>query len=166
MKPGFAPEGKQLVQILISLTEDAYDDWKERYEADPEGYRKKKEDLAGKAMALVEERFPLYAGKMTLLDAWTPITYNHILGAYRGDTRAFIVSKKASRNPYPPATIREVDNVVLASQWLRPPGGLDSAAIVGKFAVMRVMNLEGVLAKKDELAEKNKGKKKSLFFPT
>jgi phytoene dehydrogenase-like protein len=44
-EPGFAPEGKQIVQVLLGLQEDAYDYWVELYK-NKEEYRSKKEEIA------------------------------------------------------------------------------------------------------------------------
>ena len=44
-EPGFAPEGKQIVQVLLGLQEDAYDYWAELYK-NKEEYRSKKEEIA------------------------------------------------------------------------------------------------------------------------
>ena len=163
-EPSFAPEGKQLLQIEIGLTEDAYDDFKALWEQDPEAYRAKKETIARAAMGLVEERFPACEGKLTLIDSWTPLTYQHTLGSYRGWPRAFTVSKQSIRNPYPPAVGFTIDNLMLATQWLMPPGGLAAAAAQGKFAILRILNQEGVLDKKDMERAKHGGKKSLLLW--
>lgn len=36
-----------------------------------------------------------------------------------------------------------LDNVVLAGQWITPPGGLPGSAAAGKFAVQRILKKEG-----------------------
>ena len=36
--------------------------------------------------------------------------------------------------------VKGIDNVFLASQWLMGPGGLPTAAAMGKFAAWRIMN--------------------------
>ena len=163
-EPGFAPDGKHILQISIGLTEDAYDDWKSLYNEDVEAYRTKKKDLALAAMSLLEDRFPSCRGKLTLLDSWTPFTYQHTIGSYRGWPKAFTISKHSIRNPYPPAVGFTIDNLIIASQWLNPPGGLAAAAIQGKFAILRVLNQEGVLTKKDAERAKHKGKKSLLLW--
>ena len=163
-EPDFAPEGKQILQISIDLTEDAYDDWKALLQDEPEKYKEKKETLAKAAMGLVEERFPEYRGKLTLLDTWTPASYQKRLASYRGWPKAFTVSKKSIRNPYPPAIGFTIDNLIVASQWLSPPGGLAAAASQGKFAILRVLNQEGAMARKSVQREKDGGKKSLLLW--
>lgn len=42
-----------------------------------------------------------------------------------------------------PGIIKGLDNVMLASQWLMGPGGLPTAAAMGKFAAWRIIQKEG-----------------------
>lgn len=53
-----------------------------------------------------------------------------------------MISKESAKLPYPSAYIKGLDNVILAGQWISPPGGLPGAAITGKFAVQRICKLE------------------------
>ena len=57
-----------------------------------------------------------------------------------------------------------IDNLMLATQWLMPPGGLAAAAAQGKFAILRILNQEGVLDKKDMERAKHGGKKSLLLW--
>lgn len=141
-EPSFAPEGKQVLQVLYGLDESAYEVWKEWY-TDKDLYRAKKESLAKKLQEKIEERLPVYRGKLEILDIWTPMTYHRYCHAYKGYNQSFMPTKKSRKNPYPSATIVGVDNVVLAGQWLSPPGGLPGAAIQGKYAIQRILKKEG-----------------------
>ncbi|MDO4547943.1 MAG: NAD(P)/FAD-dependent oxidoreductase [Clostridia bacterium] len=136
-EPDFAPKGKQIVQAMLGMTESGYDYWREIYE-DKEKYARKKAEIAAAIMRVIEERFPEYKGKMKLIDAWTPMTYKRYCNAYKGYNQAFMITKKSRPNPYPPAFVEGVDNVLLCGQWLNPPGGLPGAATSGKFAIMRL----------------------------
>ena len=40
------------------------------------------------------------------------------------------------------ANIKGIDNVVLAGQWINPPGGLPGAGIQGKFSIQRILKKE------------------------
>jgi phytoene dehydrogenase-like protein len=140
-EPGFAPEGKQIVQVLLGLQEDAYDYWVELYK-NKEEYRSKKEEIANKMLKKIEERFIEYKGKMKILDTWTPVTYHRYCNAYKGYNQSFTITKYSAKNTNPSATIKGIDNVVLAGQWLNPPGGLPGAAIQGKYAIQRILKKE------------------------
>jgi phytoene dehydrogenase-like protein len=139
-EPSFAPEGKQIVQVMLPMQEAGYEFWKTLAQ-NPKVYRETKIALAVRLMEKVERRFPIYEKRLRLLDCWTPVTYERYCNAYKGYNQAFIPTKKsnsASPSPY----VSGLDNVVLAGQWLSPPGGLPGAAIMGKFAVQRILKKE------------------------
>ncbi|MDO4540542.1 MAG: NAD(P)/FAD-dependent oxidoreductase [Syntrophomonadaceae bacterium] len=141
-EPSFAPEGKQILQTLQGGSEDVFEFWRELYQ-DREAYKATKQKLAAQTLAQIEKRFPQTKGKLTVLDAWTPMTYVRYCSAYKGFYQSFMLTKHSAKRPYPSAYIKGLDNVILAGQWISPPGGLPGAAITGKYAVQRILNLEG-----------------------
>lgn len=140
-EPAFAPEGKQLVQVLLGLSEESYDFWTALY-PDRTAYRRKKEELAKAIQMKLEDRFSEYRGRMKILDSWTPVTYHRYCNAYKGYNQAFTITRYSMKNPYPPAYIKGIENCLLSGQWLSPPGGLPGAAIQGKYAVQRILKKE------------------------
>ena len=48
------------------------------------------------------------------------------------------------KKPYPSAYVKELNNVILAGQWISLPGGLPGSAIAGKFAVQRICKKENM----------------------
>lgn len=140
-EPGFAPQGKQILQTLQGGSEEIYQYWTEMYK-DKERYNNKKREIAELTKKKLEEKFPTYRGKLTILDVWTPMTYRRYCNAYKGFYQSFMVSKDSAKLPYPPAYIKGINNVILAGQWISPPGGLPGAAITGKFAIQRICKLE------------------------
>ena len=74
---------------------------------------------------------------MHAIDAWTPMTYVKYCNAYCSSYMSFIVTPQA-RRIIVPGTIKGIDNVYLASQWQMGPGGLPTAAAMGKFAAYRI----------------------------
>lgn len=139
-EPSFAPEGRQIVQVLFPMQEAGYDFWKTLSQR-PEVYREAKFALAVRLMKKIERRFPTCENKLRLLDCWTPVTYERWCNAYKGYNQAYMPTKQ-SRKESPSPYVEGLDNIVLAGQWLSPPGGLPSAAIVGKFAVQRILHKE------------------------
>ena len=141
-EPDFAPEGKQILQVMLGLDEAAYDYWSELYQ-DKEAYKAKKAEVAQLIQQAVEVRFPAYQGKLTLLDVWTPMTYKRYCNAYKGYSQAYIITKNSMKNAYVSAYIKGIDNALLSGQWLAAPGGLPGAAIQGKYAIQRILRKEG-----------------------
>jgi len=137
-EPDFAPPGKQIIQILWGGTDKTYEYFKKLYEADKKAYENKKNEIAERLLKRIEERWPEYAGKLSILDVWTPVTYERYCHAYRGYYQSCVVSKHVRKKPKPSPFVKELKNVVLAGQWLSPPGGVPSAAITGKFAIDRI----------------------------
>lgn len=141
-EPSFSPAGRQILQTLQGGSEKLYEYWSRLYQ-DPAAYRAKKQQQAQLTLKALEDRFPPLKGKLTLLDAWTPMTYSRYCSAYKGFYQSFSLSKYSAKLPYPSAYVRGLDNVVLAGQWITPPGGLPGSATAGKFAVQRILKKEG-----------------------
>jgi len=141
-EPSFAPEGKQIIQVLWGMDRSSWAYWKALGE-DREAYKAKKLELAALVKEKIEKTWPEYRGKLTLLDAWTPCTYARYCNAHNGYNQACILPKEASmRTAYPSPFVKGLKNVVLAGQWISPPGGIPGACITGKFAAYRVDYLE------------------------
>ena len=133
----FAPEGKTVIQSNFIQYEKDYEYWKELYENDREKYNAVKQLTAKMVLARIEERFPEYAGKIHILDVWTPVTYQRYFNAYQGAYMSFIMTTKGKNLTFK-GTVKNLENVYLASQWQRGPGGLPTAMTMGKFSIYRI----------------------------
>lgn len=136
-EPDFAPEGKTVLQSNFSQTEEDYRYWESLY-PHKETYRKRKKETAGRAMERVIAEYPFLKGKIRILDVWTPMTYTEYCNAYKGAYMSFVTTRQA-KSITVPGKVKGLDNVLLASQWLMGPGGLPTAAAMGKFAAWRIM---------------------------
>lgn len=137
-EPGFAPEGKTVLQCSLNQSDDDYRYWKA---LGREEYEEKKKALAETLQARITERFPSLVGHMELLDCWTPVTYERYCNSYHGAYMSFI-TKKGVKSFRSKGVFRHPDNLFIASQWLQAPGGLPAAAAAGKFAVQRITSRE------------------------
>lgn len=136
-EPDFAPEGKTVLQTSFKQTEQDFAYWKELYQ-DEAAYRKKKDEIAAEAQKRLIAHYPFLDGRIHVLDVWTPMTYVKYCNSYKGSYMAFITTKQA-KNITVPGTVNGISNVFLASQWQMGPGGLPSAAAMGKFAAWRII---------------------------
>lgn len=136
-EPDFAPEGKMILQSNFCQSEEDYRYWENLY-SDKTSYEARKRETAQEAMERVEEEYPFLKGKIRILDVWTPMAYVHYCNAYQGAYMSFVTAKGA-KNITTPGKIKGLDNVLLASQWLMGPGGLPTAAAMGKFAAWRIL---------------------------
>lgn len=137
-EPSFAPEGNTVLQTMFTQSEDDYEYWMELVK-DKEEYQRKKEELSKEIERRLMERFPQIAGKVRILDVWTPVTYYRYCNSFHGAYMGFIVTKNA-KNKTVAGKIKGLSNVFIASQWLMGPGGLPTAAAMGKFAAQRIVS--------------------------
>ena len=136
-EPSFSPEGKGILQSTISQSEADYQYWIELYEKKEE-YNIEKMRLANEILSRLVMQYPCLEHKIRILDVWTPATYQAYYNAYHGAYMSFIVTKHA-KNRRIAGKIKGLPNVFLASQWLMGPGGLPTAAAMGKFAAQRII---------------------------
>lgn len=136
-EPEFAPEGKVVVQSHFIQTQEDYRYWVELYET-KEAYHRIKAETGEEARKRLVERYPFLEGKVKVIDIWTPVTYRNYCNAYQGAYMGFIITKNA-KSQIISGKIKGLPNVFLASQWQMSPGGLPSAAAMGKFAAMRII---------------------------
>ena len=137
-EPDFAPEGNMILQSNFSQLETDYAYWEALY-ANNTAYEEKKREVANQAVKRVVAEYPFLDGKIRILDVWTPMTYTRYCNAYKGAYMSFVTTKQA-KSITVPGVIKGIDNVMLASQWLMGPGGLPTAAAMGKFAAWRIIN--------------------------
>ncbi|MDX9828320.1 MAG: FAD-dependent oxidoreductase, partial [Spirochaetia bacterium] len=141
-EPSFAPEGKQILQVLWGMDQSSWKFWKNLC-GNKEAYRAKKAQLAALVQGKIEAVWPEYRGKLKLLDSWTPCTYKRYCNAHNGYNQSCVFTKGVNmRTSYPSPYIRGLKNLVLAGQWIVPPGGIPGACTTGKFAAYRVDYLE------------------------
>ena len=136
-EPDFAPAGKMVLQTNFSQTEEDYEYWKTLY-TDKVDYEEKKAEIAAQAMKRVVTEYPFLDGKLRVIDVWTPMTYTRYCNSYRGAYMSFVTTKQA-KSIIVPGVVKGINNVLLASQWLMGPGGLPTAAAMGKFAAWRII---------------------------
>lgn len=141
-EPNFAPEGKMILQTNFSQTESDYKYWESLY-IDKESYEKKKTEIAEQALQRVEKEYPFLTGKIHVIDVWSPMTYTRYCNSYNGAYMSFVTTKQA-KSVTVPGVVKGLDNVLLASQWLMGPGGLPTAAAMGKFAAWRIIKRKQV----------------------
>lgn len=83
---GFAPEGKNIIQVLIYIHDEQCDEWIGLRANDRATYRERKARMAAACADAIVRRYPELDGKLTLLDSWTPppTTVTSVRTAERG----------------------------------------------------------------------------------
>lgn len=138
----FAPKGKTVLQTNFIQTESDFKYWSELYK-NKDDYHKKKQELSIEVMKRLLMQYPFLEGKVHVIDTWTPVTYYHYCNSFCGSYMSFIVTKNA-KSVIVPGKIKGIDNLLLASQWQMGPGGLPTAAAMGKFSAYRIKKYEKI----------------------
>ncbi|MCR5847114.1 MAG: NAD(P)/FAD-dependent oxidoreductase [Lachnospiraceae bacterium] len=129
-----APEGKTVIQCMFLQYEKDFRFWKKLYKANNGRYRQMKKNIADAVLGEILNKYPQYEGKIEVLDTWTPYSYARRNNDTNGAFMRFIttaISRQATIAP----EVKGVDNILLASHWLKYPGGLPMAAFTGKAVV-------------------------------
>ena len=135
----FAPEGKAVLQANLLQTDEDYLFWES---LSPEEYKVKKAELVGEITKRIVTEFPELEGRIELLDAWTPLTYNRYCNAYHGSYMGFVTTVGNKQMRFK-GVVKGVSDLYVAGQWIMSPGGLPIAVISGKFAVQRILKKQG-----------------------
>lgn len=136
-EPSFAPEGKNILQVLIYIHDEDCKYWIDLRNNDRAEYNAEKAALAAECERIIAARFPELKGKINFLDFWTPATYERYYNSHMGAWMGVLMPGRI-----PLVTKRKVQgykNAFLATQWLRSPGGLPNALTGGDEAVKDLM---------------------------
>ena len=137
--PGFAPEGRAVLQANLVQTDEDYEFWSS---LSSEEYARKKAELTEEITKRILKEFPELEGKIELLDSWSPLTYNRYCNAYHGAYMGFVTTVGNKQMRFK-GIVKGIDNLYVAGQWVMSPGGLPIAVISGKFAVQRILKKQG-----------------------
>ncbi len=133
-------DGKILIETMFICSNACSLKWIELKKKNKQKYQKNKVSLAKLCIKILEEEYPVLKGKISLLDAWTPATYHRYFGQESGAYMSNILTKlrfqtNASQK------IKGVKNGLIASQWLKSPGGLPIACEQGYTAILNLNKL-------------------------
>ena len=140
-EPSYAPNGKNILQTMTFCYEKDSKSFISLRKNDKKAYDERKAHLAEVLLRLIEDHCPSLRGKLSLIDSWTPATYNKFVNSEIGSYMSFAIPEK-----YMPSMlsgkVRGCDNLIMATQWQSSPGGLPIAAMCGRDAVNMISKLE------------------------
>ncbi len=139
-EPSCAPEGKNILQTLTFCFDGDCEEFIRLRKEDREAYKKKKAELAALLQRLIEEHCPTLKGRLTLIDFWTPASYERFIGSAVGSFMSFAIPEKFIPIPLD-GRVEGLDNLFIATQWQQSPGGLPIAARMGRAAVEKINKL-------------------------
>lgn len=120
---------KTLYEIMIIQKERDYDYWNNLITKDKKTYDLEKKAIANKIIVHLENTYPNLKGNISLLDTWTPITYNRYFNLFKGSYMGFVFTKKSSIKRISSKT--NYKNVFIVSIWQSYTGGLPIALKLG-----------------------------------
>ena len=150
-EPDFAPDGETVLQAFFFCDERTCRDFIIMSEQGVT-YKNKKKQLYEVVYAFLVKTFPELSGKLKLIDMWTPATYKRYTDSGSGTYMSF-----AFTSGFIPKRLNNradgFDNVIFATQWLQPPGGLPIAASAGRDAIKTINRIEKLKIKNSALRE-------------
>jgi phytoene dehydrogenase-like protein len=136
----FSLDGKNILQTMTYCLEDDAISFIE-LSKDRKKYFEKKIVLSENIKNIIVEKFPELRDKLNCIDVWTPASYKRYTGSKIGSFMGFALTSKMIPRKLS-NRVKGVNNVILATQWLRAPGGLPIAAEMGKRSIGTIMKLD------------------------
>ena len=135
-EPGFSPKGKNIIQTMTFSDESCSERFIKLY-SERAAYEATKKRVVEAIHDLIISKFPELSGRLECIDVWTPATYRRYTGASIGSYMSFVLPPR--KIPCPVSCESGVyDNVLLATQWQNPPGGLPIAADMGREVIEKI----------------------------
>ncbi|MGD8538035.1 MAG: NAD(P)/FAD-dependent oxidoreductase [Candidatus Aminicenantes bacterium] len=129
----FAPEGKTVVRFVFDTS---YEYWKTLGE-NSDAYKVEKEQIAGKIIAAMEERFPGISNQVEMWDVATPLTFERYTGNWQGSALGWDCTTETFFMPMR-KTLPGLDRFYMAGQWVEPGGGVPGAAMSGRNVIQLI----------------------------
>ena len=137
----YAPQGKTVLQTMTYASEEDCLKFIRLRQTDRETYNEKKRELSKIIERCILLHYPEFEGKIHLIDVWTPASYKRFTYSDMGAFMSFALPGR--KLPIPTThRVKGADNLLLATQWQRIPGGLPTAASFGKTAIEAINKLE------------------------
>ncbi len=114
---------KTVYQAFIVQNMNDYTYWESLKKNNSEEYKKVKNDIANELKNHLINKYPKLDGKISIVDVWTPLTYNEYYHSYYGSYMGFSITNKAN---YFNITnkIKGIKNFYLTTCWQKICGGL------------------------------------------
>lgn len=140
-EPSYAPKGKNILQTMTFCFDEDCSEFIRLRREDKGAYNEKKKKLSEILQMLIEEHCPTLRGRLSLIDFWTPASYERFIGSEVGSFMSFAIPEKFIPIPLD-CSVDGLDNLFLATQWQQSPGGLPIAAGQGKAAIEKIKKIE------------------------
>lgn len=127
----YKDKDKKVIQLFIVQNMEDISYWQNLYNENKDSYELIKKETVNNLTNILLDKFLLSKTDLTLLDSWTPVTYNNYFNSYYGSYMGFVLNKNRSLKKIP-SKIKGLKNLFIASYWQTYIGGLPIAARLGK----------------------------------
>lgn len=131
-------DGYTTIEVLVSTHEDDYEYMKS---LSKEEYKALKDDMGKKYQAFLKDYFK--TDDMELIDSLTPLTFERYNNSYKGTFMGYELGPRMNQLMMG-NSVKDVENLYLANQWLLLPGGTCIAVTMGKFAAQCILSKDGL----------------------
>lgn len=129
------PEGSTIVQASLRGNDHMFFWWKDKKQLGT--YKAEKQKFGQALLSIIENRYPEYKGKLSVIDVVTPCTYERYLNSRHGSFQGFVRSTKSKALPGN-SVVKGLKNFVLSGQCVFQGGGIPPAGCMGRFSAQRI----------------------------
>lgn len=136
-----APEGRTSLTLMFKTD---YEYWKKLHE-DLAVYKKKKDEIAGTVIELLEQRFPGISSQVEMTDVSTPLTFERYTGNWKGTFEGWLITPENSNVLMKPMSqsLPGLSNFYMCGQWVEPGGGLPTGVMSGRRLLKNICKKDG-----------------------
>lgn len=135
----FAPVGKTVIQASF---DSDWDYWAGLH-GDQLAYESEKRRVAGEVLERLERHYPGLCGQVEVTDVATPYTTWRYTRNWRGAYEGWLPTPQQIMTPLH-RTLRGLDRLVMAGQWVTPGGGVPTCIASGRDAVRILCAKDGI----------------------
>ncbi len=131
------PEGKSIINVLLNTS---YEYWNKLGYQTAE-YKEAKNMVQEKILNVISDYYPELKEKICYQEVATPLTWERYTGNWKGSYEGFVSTPK-NLNYKPKSTIKGLDNIYMAGQWIQIGGGVSSSILSGKNTILKICERE------------------------
>jgi phytoene dehydrogenase-like protein len=136
---GLCPQGKGVIKADIV---GSYEYWKALHD-DMERYRAEKDEIAGRVIDILEERFPGLRDQVEVVDITTPLTCERYTGNLHGyqPWPSKAVTRKVMKEGLS-RTLPGLDGFFMVGQWAGATVGISTVALMGRDTIEKLCKMD------------------------
>jgi len=125
-----APAGRTALTLMLNTD---YEYWK-KLAQDKTTYNRKKEEIAGRVIEVLDQRFPGISSQVEMINVATPMTFERYTGNWKGSFEGWLITPANANVLMKPMSqsLPGLRNFYMCGQWVEPGGGLPTGIMSGR----------------------------------